>query len=310
MYKLFDLQRLSMENGPGLRTTLFFSGCPLRCAWCHNPEGLYYNPVLMYFPDRCIQCAACEHVCPVDAISYNPEVGPTIDRALCTNCGDCAAVCPTESLVMSAKTYSLEEIMHTVLRDRPFYDRSQGGVTFSGGEPLSQNMKNLEELMKAIKAERIDLSIDTSGHVPLADVQTAAIYADSFLYDFKHLDAEKHKEFIGSSNERILDNLIWLSNNGAVIHLRTPVIPGFNGSEEDLASMAEWIAENTNPSTISLLPYHRFGSDKFDRIGIPDKKRLFEPPTTEFMQKALEIYRSKGLQQTQIGGAILVSNVI
>lgn len=310
MYRLFDLQRLSMENGPGLRTTLFFSGCPLRCAWCHNPEGLSYNPVLMHFPDRCIQCAACEHVCPVGAISYDPSAGPTIDRALCTNCGDCAAVCPTDSLVMSARLYSLEEIMHTILRDRPFFDRSHGGVTFSGGEPLAQNIKNLEKLMKAIKDERINLAIDTGGDVSPNSIQTTARYADSFLYDFKHLDAAKHKEFTGFSNERILNNLIWLSDQDIPIHLRIPVIPGANGSDEDLNSMAEWIADNVKTETISLLPYHRFGSDKYDRIGIPERKRLFEPPTAEFMQGALEIFRSKGLQQTQIGGAILVSNVI
>jgi pyruvate formate lyase activating enzyme len=307
MYKLFDLQRLSMENGPGLRTTLFFSGCPLRCAWCHNPEGQSYNPVLMYFPSRCIQCAACEHVCPVDAISYDPETGPTIDRGLCTDCGDCAAVCPTDSLIMSARLYSLEEIMHTILRDRLFFDRSQGGVTFSGGEPLAQNMKNLEKLMKAIKEERINLAIDTCGDVSPSSIQTASRYADSFLYDFKHLDPEKHKEFTGFSNERIINNLIWLSDNDMDIHIRIPVIPGFNGCDEDLASMAEWLADNVKASTISLLPYHRFGSDKYDRIGIPDRKKLFEPPSAEVMEEALEIFKSKGLQQAQIGGAILVA---
>lgn len=309
MHYLFDIQRLSMENGPGLRTTLFFAGCPLSCPWCHNPEGQAYKPVLFYFRERCIQCGNCEHVCGDNALDYDPEKGPEINRKNCTDCGKCADVCPADSLLMSAQSYSVKEIMKIVLRDRPYFDRSRGGVTLSGGEPLAQNIETLEVLMKEIKKEKINLTIDTSGAVPRRNLETALKYADSFLYDLKHLDPVKLKEFTKIDNEQILDNLIWLSKQTTTIHIRIPVIPGFNGKDEELEAMADWITTNTDPDTIALLPYHLLGSDKYDRLGIDGQKLLFQVPSGEFMNKALRIFLDRGLNQTSIGGTILASNV-
>lgn len=306
MHYLFDIQRLSIENGPGLRTTLFFSGCPLSCPWCHNPEGQPDKPRLFYFPERCIQCGKCHDVCQDDALNYDPERGPEIARENCTSCGQCADVCPTDSLLMSAKPYAVNEIMEVLLRDRPYFDRSHGGVTLSGGEPLAQNMATLEVLMQAIKKEEINLAIDTSGAIPRRHLATALKYADSFLYDLKHLDPVKHNAFIKADNKAILDNLIWLSKQNTTIHLRIPVVPGFNAHEEELAAMADWIVWHTAPETIALLPYHRFGSDKYQRLGMDDQKMRFTPPSAEFMEKALKIFWDRGLRQTNIGGAILV----
>ncbi|MDI9461753.1 MAG: glycyl-radical enzyme activating protein [Saccharofermentanales bacterium] len=306
MYRLFDLQRLSMENGPGLRTTLFFEGCPLRCVWCHNPEGLEYSTKLLHFPDRCIRCGYCQDACPIGALSYDTTKGPVIDRNICNATGACASVCPTDALVMSSKEYTLKEIMDIILKDRAFYDRSKGGVTFSGGEPLSQNMKNLSFLMDAIKKERINLCIDTSGYVPWENIEITANYADSFLYDFKHIDTDQHRKFTAVNNERILENLVKLSDRGAKIHIRIPVIPGFNGDMDTLERMADWLAENVTARTISLLPYHRFGSDKYDRLGLGDSKQLFEVPDNAFMSQAADLFKSKGLEQVFIGGALLV----
>lgn len=305
MVYLFDIQRLSLENGPGLRTTLFFAGCPLSCPWCHNPEGQSDKPLLFYFRDRCIQCGYCEPVCPENALVYDPKRGPDINRKNCTRCGKCADLCPADALVMSAKPYSVEAIMETLLRDRPYFDRSQGGVTLSGGEPLAQDMEKLEVLMQAIKKEKINLAIDTSGAVLRHNLETALTYADSFLYDLKHLDPLKHKAFIKIDNKPILDNLLWLSKQTTAIHIRIPVIPGFNGEKEELVAMADWLAKHTAPETIALLPYHLFGSDKYHRLGMEDQKRLFEVPSDEFMDKALEIFLDRGLSQTRIGGAIL-----
>ncbi|HPX93322.1 MAG TPA: glycyl-radical enzyme activating protein [Bacillota bacterium] len=309
MHYLFDIQRLSMENGPGLRTTLFFAGCPLSCPWCHNPEGQPDQPVLLYFQDRCIKCGNCEHVCVDNALDYDPETGPKINYSNCTGCGKCADVCPAESLLMSAKQYSVKDIMQIVLRDRPYYDRSQGGVTLSGGEPLAQDVGALEALMKEIKKEKINLSIDTSGAIPRLNLETALKYADSFLYDLKHLDPIKHKEFTKSDNRQILDNLIWLSKQDTVIHLRIPVIPGFNGEKEELEAMADWIAGNITPETIALLPYHLFGRSKYVRMGLDGQRALFKVPSGDFMNKALQLFLDKGLSQTGIGGAILASKV-
>ncbi len=306
MYRLFDLQRLSMENGPGLRTTLFFEGCPLRCVWCHNPEGLEYSPKLLHFPDRCILCGYCQDACPIGALNYDTTKGPVIDRNICNGTGNCAAVCPTDALIMSSKEYTLKEIMSVVLKDRAFYDRSRGGVTFSGGEPLAQNIKNLSFLMDAIKKERINLCIDTSGYVPWENIEIAAGYADSFLYDFKHIDTDQHRKFTAVNNERILENLVKLSDLEANIHIRIPVIPGFNGDRDTLERMADWLAENVTARTIALLPYHRFGSDKYDRLGWGETKQLFEVPDSTFMNQIAELFKSKGLQQVLIGGAILV----
>ena len=210
---------------------------------------------------------------------------------------------------MSAQSYSVKEIMKIVLRDRPYFDRSRGGVTLSGGEPLAQNIETLEVLMKEIKREKIDLSIDTSGAVPRRNLETALKYADSFLYDLKHLDPVKLKEFTKIDNEQILDNLIWLSKQTTTIHIRIPVIPGFNGKDEELEAMADWITTNTDPDTIALLPYHLLGSDKYDRLGIDGQKLLFQVPSGEFMNKALRIFLDRGLNQTSIGGTILASNV-
>ena len=305
MYYLFDIQRLSMENGPGLRTTLFFAGCSLSCPWCHNPEGQPDKPVLFYFRDRCIQCGNCEYVCEDNALDYDPETGPKINYDNCTACGKCADVCPADSLLMSAKQYSVKDIMEILLRDRPYFDRSQGGVTLSGGEPLAQDLEELEVLMKEIKWEKIDLSIDTSGAVPRSNLETALKYADSFLYDLKHLDPAKHKEFTKIDNEQILDNLIWLAKQDTALHIRIPVIPGFNGKEEELGAMADWITMNTDPETIALLPYHLLGRSKYDRMGIEGQKALFKVPSCEFMNQALRIFLDRGLNQTSIGGAIL-----
>ena len=307
MFDLFDIQRLSMENGPGLRTTLFFAGCPLSCRWCHNPEGQACKPVLFYFRDRCIQCGNCQAVCQDQALVYDPERGPEINRKNCTNCGQCAAVCPADSLLMSARQYSVAAIMEVLLRDRPYFDRSQGGVTLSGGEPLAWDIEKLEVLMKEIKKERINLSIDTCGAVPRRNLETALKYADSFLYDLKHLDPVKHETFTRLDNKQILDNLIWLAKQDTTLHVRIPVIPGFNGDEEELEAMADWLAKNTDPATIALLPYHRLGSDKYDRLGLDSHKVLFKVPSHDCMDKALKIFLDRGLNQTSIGGAILVS---
>lgn len=305
MHYLFDLQRLSIENGPGLRTTLFFAGCPLSCPWCHNPEGQPGKPRLFYYHERCIQCGNCQAVCQDNALHYDSQSGPVINRKNCTACGQCADVCPTDALLLSAKSYTVNDIMKIILRDRPYFDRSGGGVTFSGGEPLAQNMAELEALMQAIKQEEINLVIDTSGAVARHHFEVALKYADSFLYDLKHLDPVKHKAVIKADNQAILDNLVWLSSQDTTIHLRIPVIPGFNGQVEELAAMADWIARYTAPETIALLPYHRFGTDKYQRLGMVDQNVLFEVPSNEFMKKALKIFVARGLNQATIGGAIL-----
>lgn len=207
---------------------------------------------------------------------------------------------------MSAKSYSVPAIMEILLRDRPYFDRSQGGVTLSGGEPLAQDMEEMETLMQEIKREGLNLSIDTCGAVPKSNLATALKYADSFLYDLKHLDPVKHESFTGLDNKQILDNLIWLAGQDTVLHIRIPVIPGFNSDEDELGAMADWVAKNTDPETIALLPYHRLGSDKYDRLGLEEQKRIFQVPSGACMDKALKIFLDRGLKQTSIGGAILV----
>jgi len=208
---------------------------------------------------------------------------------------------------MSAKPYAVPAIMDILLRDRPYFDRSRGGVTLSGGEPLAQDMEELEILMREIKREGLNLSIDTCGAVPKSNLETALKYADSFLYDLKHLDPVKHEAFTGLDNKQILDNLIWLARQDTILHMRIPVIPGFNSDEEELGAMADWVAKHTNPETIALLPYHRLGSDKYDRLGLDDQKRVFPEPAGECMDKALKIFLDRGLKQTSLGGAILVA---
>lgn len=296
---VMDIQRFSIHDGPGIRTTVFFKGCPLRCWWCHNPESQADGLEIMVRKERCIQCMACEEACPEGAIHVSEE-GPAIVRERCTQCGACAEVCPAEALQLVGREMTAAEVMEQVEKDIAFYDESGGGVTFSGGEPLSQP-HFLLALLQACQAREIHTAVDTCGFAPWESFEKVRHHADLFLYDVKLLDDEKHREYTGASNVPILENLRRLSRLGHEIILRLPLVPGVNDTIEQVRAIGEFAAGLPHLRRVDVLPYHHMAVEKYGRLdrdyGLPDIK----PPSQEWLDEVARILIGFGLN-VQVGG--------
>ncbi len=261
---IFDIQRFSIHDGPGIRTTVFFKGCNLRCAWCHNPESQNGKPELMFYKDKCTGCGKCEEFCEK---SFTES---------CISCGKCAAVCKFDARQLCGREADLQEIMSTVRRDIKFYETSGGGVTFSGGEPLLQ-IDFLVELLKMCKSEGIHTAIETAGCVSFERFEKILPYTDLFLFDIKSLSLEKHKKFTGADNALILENARKLKEKNANILFRMPVVPEYNDDE------AAAIAEFAKPKEIELMPYHSICKGKYDALGREFLTRNVQPPSAEYI---------------------------
>jgi len=296
---VFDLKRFSVHDGPGLRTTVFFKGCPLNCWWCHNPEGQAENPELVLRPDRCIGCGACVDACANDAI-VRQEGAIVTRREWCTACGACVDVCYPDARVIVGKRMTVDQVMEEIERDVPFYDQSDGGVTISGGEPLAQP-EFLNEILRACKQRGLHTALDTCGFAPWADLDGLRSGVDLFLYDLKLMDAERHRECAGVTNEPILDNLQRLSARGHRIVLRVPVIPGVNDDNGNLQQIGHFAAQLPSLERVDLLPYHRIGHDKYRGLGkactMPDTL----PPSDGRMVEVAQTLQSYDLRVT-LGG--------
>lgn len=263
---VFDIQRFSIHDGPGIRTTVFLKGCPLRCQWCHNPEGLRPRQELSYDAARCICCGACSAACPNQAHQITGE-GHLFLRDRCEQCGACASACAPEALTWVGKIYDVEDVLKVVRRDRPFYETGGGGMTLSGGEPTMQHDFALA-LAQAAHREGIHVAMETCGH---ADAEKLLAYVepvDLFLFDVKELDARLHREFTGVGNERIIDNLRALDAAGAQLILRCPLIPGKNLREQHFLGIAALANSLTHVLGIELEPYHPLGLHKSERVGM------------------------------------------
>jgi len=296
---VFDIKRYSIHDGPGIRDTVFLKGCPLRCWWCHNPESQAFEPVVLYKPDRCIGCGACENACPNNAIRLTQR-GFVADPDLCANCGVCVDVCPAEARELVGKEVSTQWVMEEIEKDVLFFDESKGGVTFSGGEPLSQP-EFLEELLMECRKKDIHTAVDTSGYAPTDVIMKIAPYVNLFLYDIKLIDEEKHQFYTGVSNQLILHNLQALSEVGASIWVRIPVIPGVNANREELEAMSRFISTLKGVENVNLLPYHGTGSHKYERLGMSYLLRDLKSPTKEEMEGFSRIFEAKNLE-VKIGG--------
>ncbi len=261
---LFDIQRASFVDGPGIRTTVFFKGCNLKCAWCHNPESQSQKTEMMFYKNRCTGCGKCREKCP-----NNLEK--------CNFCGKCVLYCPHDAREICGREYTVDEVMREIVKDKAFYENSGGGVTFSGGECMLQ-IDFLEEILKKCKEEGIHTAVDTAGHLPPEYFERIIPYTDLFLYDVKISDTEKHKKYVGVGNELILSNLKKLLDRGCRVIVRTPVIVGVNDSEEEIEAIKK-IAEKAEK--IELLPYHAMGEHKYSALGKNEPK--FSPPTEEKM---------------------------
>lgn len=263
---VFNIQRFSLDDGPGIRTTVFLKGCNLHCRWCHNPESISGKQNYLFLEDQCMQCGACAAVCRAQVHTIK-DGRHFVDRSKCKACLACVAACPAGALSKSGETRSVEEILQVILRDKDYYETSGGGVTFSGGEPMLQ-VDFLEQMLMRCKEAGLHTAVDTAGNVEFTALKRILPYVDLFLFDVKMADSEKHKQATGVGNERILENLKRLGEHGVRIWVRTPVIASVH-TREDLEAIAKLLQEVQGIERAELLPYHKYGVKKYEQLGMP-----------------------------------------
>jgi len=296
---IFDIKRYAIHDGPGIRTTAFFKGCPLRCLWCCNPESYKMAPEIVYTENRCIHCGSCQMVCPNNAIKISKNKLEII-RENCKGCGICAIECPANALELSGKPYSVNELLAEVEKDSTFYQQSEGGITVSGGECTMQS-EFLLSFLKKCKENYLHVTLDTCGFVEWNIFKEIIKHADLVLFDVKIINEEQHIKYTGKSNKLILENLNKLSKIGIPIIIRIPLIPGFNDSEKEMNAMADTVSKLKNIQEVNILPYHRLGESKHTRLGNEYKMKNTNPPTYACLEKAKNFFISKGIK-IKIGG--------
>jgi len=296
---IFDIKKLAVHDGPGIRTTVFFKGCPLHCWWCHNPEGIHRYPELVLFETKCIGCGECFGVCPQQAHESLPDGARVHHRERCLLCGECVDTCYAEALVMEGREVTAEEVMRELRKDIPFYENSGGGITLSGGEPLSQHEFALF-LLKRCKAEGLHTALDTSGQAPWSVFSEILAYVDLVLYDIKHIDDAKHRTHTGATNRQALANLRKVGQCGIPVEIRMPIVPGINDAEEEILCTGRFLAGVKGVRRVQLLPYHKLGQSKYRRLGREYKLLEREPPGRDHMEMIAAWIRPFGLE-VQIG---------
>ncbi|MCD6508039.1 glycyl-radical enzyme activating protein [Candidatus Poribacteria bacterium] len=298
MGMIFDIKRFAVHDGPGIRTTVFLKGCPLRCLWCHNPEGISRRPQLVFTPQRCIGCGRCLDLCPQGVHSF-VDSRHLIEWERCLGCGICVEECYSEALRIAGREVSVEEVMDEVLSDRPFYETSGGGMTLSGGEPLVQPRFALA-LLQAAKGEGIHTALDTSGFAPWEHLEELLPYTDLVLYDLKHMDEGRHMALTGVSNGRILENLRRLDSVGKRIWIRIPLVPGYNDEDSNYHALGRFLSDLKNVEKIQILTYHKLAESKYESIGRRYPLKGLEPPAKEWAESRKRILLDYGLSQTVI----------
>lgn len=291
--RIFDIQRYSIHDGSGIRTVVFFMGCPLRCRWCANPESWENKPLLFYVRSRCIGCGTCAALCPNHETSAEGD-HILVCRENCTGEYEWVKNCPTGALSVKGKEMETREVLEEIRKDKVFYTYSGGGVTFSGGEPLLHKDYVLE-LVKACKAEGIPTAIETTGFVREEDLLQVQPYVDLFLYDIKSMDTEVHRRWTGQGNEQILRNLRTLAKTGADIMVRTPMIPGVNDKEEDICAVMDFL-EECGIRKYNILPFHQYGSGKYEAAGIPYELSGLQVPDENYVKQIKELILRRGFQ--------------
>lgn len=297
---IFDIKRYAINDGPGIRVTVFFKGCKLNCEWCHNPESISREKEKMYSADKCIGSQACIEHCPNEALTLTPE-GIVTDTDLCALCGKCAEVCPTKALEMSGIPMTVDEVMTQIKRETLLMDQSEGGVTFSGGEPLLHH-KFLIELLDACGDEGIHRCIDTSGFASKKVFEEIVSRSDHFLYDLKLMDDQKHQKYTGVSNKKILENLKILAQKGKAMNIRVPLIKGVNDDQENIIEMAKFVANLRGKTpVVHILPFHNIAEKKYEKLGAAYDKGTMDEPELERQKEIQEIFRSFDVE-ARIGG--------
>ena len=297
---IFDIKRYAINDGPGIRVVIFFKGCNLHCAWCHNPESISPKAQKMYSPAKCIGCGTCVTACPENALTLTSK-GIVTDSSLCLLCGKCAEVCPTKAIEMSGKQMSVAEVMAIIEKERVFFDQSGGGVTFSGGEPLLHS-ELLIPLLDECKQRGIHTAIDTAGNVRIEVILEVAKRTDLFLFDLKLMDNEMHKQWVGAGNELIQQNLKAIAETGANIIVRIPVIAGVNDTVQNFEQTAKLISElSGTKKVVNLLPYHNIAEAKYAKLGSNGKYRRMTEPSKATLDNAIRIFAGYGITAS-VGG--------
>lgn len=299
MGKIFAIKKYAIHDGPNIRTTIFFKGCPLRCTWCHNPEGLSPDISRLWLQDKCVGCNECVEKCPNSALSRESQ-GIMRDDKLCTGCSTCIDVCPAIAHESVGWEISVKEVMEEIEKDIPFYDQSGGGVTFSGGEPFMQP-QFLLELLKQCGKRSIHRAVDTCMYADMASIRQAAEHVDLFLIDLKHMDSSVHKKYTGLGNSRILQNIRSLAEMGAAIIFRIPLVNGVNTDNTNLQQSAAFITSLPGKYDVDVLPYHSIASAKYNKLGIVNGGDKLCKPDSDVVIRCINILKDMGLN-VQVGG--------
>lgn len=292
---VFNIQRYSIHDGPGIRTVVFFKGCPLRCKWCANPEALNRFPELGFRRSLCNGCGDCVEVCPKGAISLNHAGDAVnIDRKICDNCGKCVSSCYRDSLALYGKIMSVDEVVKEVIKDKPFYQKSKGGITLSGGEPLYQPAFAIS-LLKKCHEDGVHTAIETSACCSPQVLEAVLSQTDLVFFDLKFLDSVSHSKFTGYSNEIILNNAKVIASLGVPVVPRMPLIPTINDSVENIKATSQFL-HTINTPVIELMPYHRFGLGKYEALGIPYLLDGTKAPEPSEIEKTKELFQMSGIE--------------
>ena len=290
---IFNIQRFSTGDGPGIRTTVFLKGCNLNCKWCHNPESISGDIEIQYFPQKCVGCGKCIEVCKTKAHYINENNEKIFDRSKCNKCGLCVKECLYDALVFTAKYIESEEVVNTIEKDIAYYKNSNGGITISGGEPLLQK-EFVREIFQNTKELGIHNALDTAFNVDWETIEYVLPWTDLILLDIKVMDSQVHKKFTGVSNLEILENARKLSKEKVDIIVRIPVVTGVNDNEDNMTKVAEVLSDFKNLLHVELVPYHDMGVYKHTSLGREDEQSIFEIPTSETMNSLAKHF--KGLK--------------
>jgi glycyl-radical enzyme activating protein len=294
--RIFDIQRFSIHDGPGIRTTVFLKGCPLRCLWCGNPESIDPKPQLSYVADKCVACGECFKVCKPNALSRDAAGNAVVNRGRCTNSGDCAPVCDPKALEMVGRDAEVDEVIEVVLRDGDYYAKSGGGLTLSGGEPLLQP-EFAEDLFHAAKNRGVHCCIETSGYAAWDVFERLRRVVDLWLFDYKETDPRLHEKFTGRENQTILERLQRLHDAGAAILVRCPMIPGHNARKEHLDGIVALSRRLPRLQGVELLPYYDLWRAKLKRFGLVTQlPESVKPPSRETVKQWNDYLRERGVR--------------
>ncbi len=299
---VFDVQKFAIHDGGGIRTVVFLKGCPLKCAWCANPESIDGRQEITFIKNNCIHCGKCLKACPQQALGQNSELplSPVIDRDRCTLCGECLKTCYAGALNIVGRYVSVAELMVMIERDRKFYDQSGGGVTFSGGEPTAQ-ADFLKAALKEARLRGIHTAIETSGFMKWEKLETVLKYVDLALVDIKHMDPKQHANLIGVPNGLILENLKKMAAMGLPVRIRLPLIPGYNDSLENMKDAAEFVKDLSNVQAVDILPYHRLGEMKWAQLDCSYELAEVVPPSQGDVRQRAKVFEDLGIK-VSVGG--------